>query len=90
MPDTGLYDTDLIAWSEQQEAALRELAARRDLPNALDLPHIIEEIADLGQSELNAVNSFIGLIISSHGNLRPAMKRLAPQWGELDKRFIAS
>lgn len=63
MADNDLYDTDILAWSEQQTSALRELAARRDLPNALDLAHVLEEIEDLGQSELNAVRSFIQLIL---------------------------
>jgi hypothetical protein len=63
MPDTDLYDTDILAWSAQQASALRELAARRDLPNALDLAHVVEEIEDVGQSELNAVKSFIRLIL---------------------------
>src|ERR1700722_12261440 len=63
MPDTDLYETDILAWSEQQAGALRELAARRDLPNALDLAHVVEEIEDVGQSELNAVKSFVRLIL---------------------------
>jgi hypothetical protein len=63
MADTDLYETDILAWSEQQADALRELAARRDLPTALDLTHVVEEIADVGQSELNAVKSFIRLVL---------------------------
>ena len=61
--DPDLYTTDILAWSEQQAGALRELAARRDLPNALDLTHVAEEIEDVGQSELNAVKSFIRLVL---------------------------
>lgn len=63
MADGDLYQTDILAWSEQQTGALRELAARRDLPNALDLAHVVEEIEDLGQSELNAVKSFLRLVL---------------------------
>jgi hypothetical protein len=63
MADTDLYETDILAWSEQQADVLRELAARRDLPDALDLAHIVEEIEDVGQSELNAVKSFIRLVL---------------------------
>jgi hypothetical protein len=37
MADADLYDTDILAWSEQQAEVLRGLAGRRDLPNALDL-----------------------------------------------------
>ena len=63
MADTDLYETDILAWSEQQVSALRELATRRDLPNALDLPHMLEEIEGLGLSELHSVQSFIQLIL---------------------------
>ena len=63
MTGADLYETDILAWSEQQAGALRELSARRDLPNALDLAHLLEEIEDLGLSELNAVKSFIRLIL---------------------------
>ena len=63
MSGTDLYETDILAWSEQQAGALRELSGRRDLPNALDLAHVLEEIEDLGLSELNAVKSFIRLIL---------------------------
>jgi hypothetical protein len=63
MADGDLYQTDILAWSEQQTGVLRELAARRDLPNALDLTHVVEEIEDVGQSELNAVRSFLRLVL---------------------------
>jgi hypothetical protein len=59
-----LYETDILAWSEQQGEALRELISRRDLPNALDLAHVVEEIEDVGLTELNAVRSFIRHILS--------------------------
>ena len=63
MANSTLYETDILAWSEQQADVLRTLAARPDLPNALDLAHIVEEIEDLGLSELNAVKSFIRQIL---------------------------
>jgi uncharacterized protein DUF29 len=37
------YDEDFYAWSREQADVLRGLAERRDLPNALDLEHVIEE-----------------------------------------------
>lgn len=58
MPD-NLYDTDIVAWSEHQAARLRRVAAGERV-NDLDWPHIIEEIEDLGRSELNAVQSLLG------------------------------
>ena len=64
MADADLYDIDILAWSEQQADALRSLAERRDLPNALDLPHVVEEIEDVGLNQLHAANSFIRLIMT--------------------------
>ena len=64
MADGDLYDSDILAWSEQQADALRSLADRRDLPNGLDLSHVVEEIADVGLSELHAAGSFIQLIMT--------------------------
>jgi hypothetical protein len=63
MADRSLYDDDILAWSEQQAGALRGLTARRDLPNELDLPNVIEEIEDVGRSETNVVMSYIRLIL---------------------------
>ena len=54
MGDRSLYDEDILVWSEQQAAALRSLASRRDLPNELDLANVIEEIEDVGRSEFHA------------------------------------
>jgi hypothetical protein len=63
MGDSNLYDEDILIWSEQQAAALRSLASRRDLPNELDLANVIEEIEDVGKSEFHTVESLIGNIL---------------------------
>lgn len=63
MADGDLYLTDILAWSEQQAEVLRQLGRRPDLPNALDLAHVVEEIEDVGLSELNAMRSFMRLIM---------------------------
>ncbi|HEY1934205.1 MAG TPA: DUF29 domain-containing protein [Acetobacteraceae bacterium] len=63
MGETTLYDEDVYAWSEQQAAALRRLATRRDLPNELDLTHVADAIEDVGAIELHAARSFIRLIL---------------------------
>jgi hypothetical protein len=63
MSENKQYDADVYAWSEHQAAVLRGLAARRDLPNDLDLAHIAEEIEDVGVSQLHAVRSLIRLIL---------------------------
>jgi hypothetical protein len=57
-----LYEEDFYAWTRDQARALRRLAATR--PNvALDLDHLIEEVADLGKSERFAVRSQLRRII---------------------------
>jgi hypothetical protein len=63
MDGATLYDDDILAWSEQQAAALRSLAGRHDLPNQLDLANVVEEIEDVGKSEFRAVESLIGNIL---------------------------
>ena len=57
-----LYDEDFFAWTQLQAKALRSFA--RTQPNlALDLPHIAEEIADLGKERRDALRSWTGRII---------------------------
>ena len=67
MGDRSLYDEDILVWSEQQAAALRSLASRRDLPNELDLANVIEEIEDVGRSDFHAVDSHVRIILGSSG-----------------------
>ena len=57
MGDRTLYDEDILVWSEQQAAALRSLATRHDLPNELDLANVVEEIEDVGRSDLHAATN---------------------------------
>jgi hypothetical protein len=60
MAGRTLYEEDAFTWSQRQAELLRELArTRRDLPNELDLPNIIEEIESVGRSDLNAVLAHI-------------------------------
>lgn len=64
MDHDSLYETDVCAWAEQQAEALRGLASRADLPNELDLLNVIEEIEDVGISQLRSAGSFMRLILS--------------------------
>lgn len=65
MADSSTYDTDILAWSEQQAALLRGLStARVRLPNDLDIDHIAEEIEAVGRSELASVRSLIAQILT--------------------------
>jgi hypothetical protein len=64
MDRPDLYDSDILAWSERQAAALRRIAVRHDLPNELDLDNVIEEIETVGRNELRAAESPIRLILT--------------------------
>jgi hypothetical protein len=55
MPD-DLYNTDILAWSRAQAARLRRVAAGERVKD-LDWTHVIEEVEDVGKSELRAVTS---------------------------------
>jgi hypothetical protein len=57
MPD-DLYDRDVLAWSEHQADRLRRLA-RGEHVNDVDWEHVVEEIEDVGLSELHAVRSYL-------------------------------
>jgi hypothetical protein len=58
MPD-GLYDSDILQWAEAQSALLRRLARGERVNDAIDWPHVIEELADVGLSELRACESLL-------------------------------
>ena len=58
MPD-DLYERDFLVWSEQQADLLRRLAAGERVNEAVDWPHLIEEVQDLGLSELHRGESLL-------------------------------
>src|SRR5947209_18441405 len=59
---TDLYEQDCYAWTQAQARELRRFAATRpNLP--LDLPHLAEEIADLGKDRRDALRSWATRII---------------------------
>ncbi len=58
MPD-GLYERDALAWAERQAALLGRLAAGERLNEAVDWAHVIEEVRDVGLSELRACQSLL-------------------------------
>ncbi|KMO38336.1 hypothetical protein VQ02_12010 [Methylobacterium variabile] len=59
----SLYDEDVVAWAEQQAAALRALGARPELSNVLDWENIAEEVESVGSSQVSAVASTIRLVL---------------------------
>lgn len=61
MPD-NLYERDILSWSEHQAALLRCLE-RGERAIGIDWEHVVQEIEDVGRSELNAVNSHMRLML---------------------------
>ncbi len=57
MPD-DLYE-DALAWSEQQADLLRRLAAGERVNDDVDWANVIEEIQDVGLSQLRTVRSLL-------------------------------
>ena len=59
MPD-GLYERDILAWSEEQARLLGRLAAGEPGVNAVvDWPNVIEELEAVGRGELRACESLL-------------------------------
>jgi hypothetical protein len=95
MPDS-LYEHDILTWSERQAELLRRVA-NGDRVNDVDWPHVIEEIADVGISELNAVRSLLRQADTAcvHWHLEldafvdSVLDRYAPSMGQrIDTRSI--
>jgi hypothetical protein len=89
MPDS-LYDTDVLAWSEHQADLLRRLAHGERLNETIDWSNVIEEVQDVGLSELHACRSLLRQALIHLLKLHLAPKsRLASHWrGEVDT-FLA-
>ena len=58
MPD-GLYEHDILAWSERQSELMRRLAAGERVNEAVDWSNVIEELHDVGLSELKTCRSLL-------------------------------
>jgi Domain of unknown function DUF29 len=68
MPN-DLYDRDVLAWSEHQAELLRRVA-RGERVNDIDWDHVVEEIEDVGLSELHAVQSYLEQLLTHLLKLR--------------------
>jgi hypothetical protein len=60
--ERSLYQSDYYAWTRQQAAELRKLAAAR-ANTTLDLENLAEEVDSLGRSDLATVRSQLRRII---------------------------
>lgn len=64
MDRPSLYEDDIVTWAEEQAAALRALAARSDLSNAVDWENVAEEIESVGRSQIHAVESLLAQVLA--------------------------
>jgi Domain of unknown function DUF29 len=53
------YEIDILNWSERQAALLRRVAAGEPVNERPDWSNIIEELADVGRSELRSCRSLL-------------------------------
>ena len=65
MPD-GLYEQDFLIWSETQATLLRRLAEGERVNALVDWANLIDEVGDLGRSELSACE---GLLVQAMAHL---------------------
>ena len=59
MTTTAAYEVDVVAWSREQARLLRE--GRFDL---LDIPHLAEEIEDVGKSEQRELANRMAVLLA--------------------------
>ncbi len=90
MSNSHLYNTDVLAWSEQQAALLRRHAAgeRSNVADHPDWPNIIEEIESVGNEQVHAVESFLvqALVHDLKAEAWP-LSRDVPHWRAEARRF---
>mgnify|MGYP002777126919 CR=1 FL=1 len=55
---TSLYETDFYAWTQQQSALLKQ-----NILEKLDLPHLVEELEDLGRRERQELRNRLSVLL---------------------------
>ena len=86
---SDLYESDILAWSEQQAELLRRHAAgERANDGAIDWPNVIEEVESVGREQLHAVESLLvqALVHMLKAEAWP-LSRDAPSWRAEAVRF---
>jgi Domain of unknown function DUF29 len=96
---SGLYDEDIVLWSERQAELLRRVAAGEPVSEAPDWPNIVEEIESVGSEQIHAVTSLLrqALIHMLKAEAWP-QSRDAPNWradaigfrAQASDRYVAS
>jgi Domain of unknown function DUF29 len=68
----------VLAWSETQANLLRRLASGERV-NDVDWEHVVEEIADVGISQLNTVSGFLRQAMLHPAEAAPVARRFGLQ-----------
>jgi hypothetical protein len=84
------YNTDILTWSERQAALLRRLAAGEQINDQVDWSNIIEEVEAVGQSQVDAVESWLyqALIHMLKAEAWP-LSEAVPHWQAESRGFRA-
>jgi hypothetical protein len=88
----GLYEADIVKWSQQQAELLRRIAAGEPVNEAPDWPNIVDEVEFLGLSETRACASLLvqallhDLKLAAWPDSTPDSTG-APGWAEEARRF---
>lgn len=93
-----LYEQDILVWAEQQAALLRRLSQGDRVNADVDWPHVIEEVQDVGLSELHACESqlrqallhLLKLKVSPGGPARHWRREIVGFLGDAQRRFAPS
>jgi hypothetical protein len=84
----GLYDADIVKWSQQQSELLRRIAAGEPVNEAPDWPNIVDEVESLGRSETRACASLLVQALLHDLKLAAWPNSTAvPGWTEEARRF---
>ena len=57
------YEADVAAWSAEQAALLRRLAAGERVNDQVDWTNVIDEVESVGQSERRALRSHVATVL---------------------------
>ena len=87
--DSDLYGDDIHLWSERQGALLRRLAAGEAVTDQVDWQHVVEEIEDLGRSDVQhldhqqEISRLTALLAAAEARVKELRARLDDLTGKL-------
>ena len=95
----GLYEHDALAWADREAALLRRVASGEGVNEAVDWPHVIEEVQDVGLSELRVCQSLLEQALThlvklhampDNGSAKHWRDEVRAFWHDAGRRFTPS